>query len=609
MPKLEFTPDELKAYFKENLRYHFYKESIEKAEEMLVHADGLFPEKLIGERRPNEPQEVFDYRKKIFIAKTKPVFGKIVSSLSKIRRSSEWSIRYDDPDQFTRVAEEERLNQYCEFKFPDFTSITNWTFAVLLKKYLTDPNAVVFTYPRDFDVAENEHLKPFPEIFESANVLDFAQEDYAVLINPLGSEYYSNSKKERGVSFYVVTTERIFRYDQVNGRGRIDETLNFEHGLGFLPVFKIGAIVTKAEGNNYLHESRIADICPELNEAIREYSDLQASKVQHVYLERWEYTQNECPTCKGSNFIPNPNWSAENPSTPHQLPCNHPGCHNGYIPSGPYSKIIVRPTNNALEGSGTMPTPPAGYVEKDVEIVRIQDEGVDKHIYAALSAINFQFLEQTPLNQSGTAKEVDKDELNNTVNAIAEDLVRVMDNVYKIIAIYRYSGLYSVDEILDKMVPKISVPERFDILSTTHLEEQISKAKASKVNPTILTALEKEYAAKKFSTDPAVHDELNLILALDPFPNVSEDEKMSRLSNKGITQENYIISSNIQEFVQRALDEEKDFAKKKLKEQRQKMKDYAKEVMDAQEEKNKKLITPMPGDVVDETALEPVVNE
>ena len=94
MPRLSFTPDEIKRYIKADAKGYFHKEAVEIAEEMAVHADGKFPEKLLYERRPNEPDEVLEYRKKIFSAKTKPVFSKVFSSLQKIRRSSDWSIRF-----------------------------------------------------------------------------------------------------------------------------------------------------------------------------------------------------------------------------------------------------------------------------------------------------------------------------------------------------------------------------------------------------------------------------------------------------------------------------------------------------------------------------------
>jgi hypothetical protein len=90
--------------------------------------------------------------------------------------------------------------------------------------------------------------------------------------------------------------------------------------------------------------------------------------------------------------------------------------------------------------------------------------------------------------------------------------------------------------------------------------------------------MEVDYASKRFNTDESVRDLVSLTLKLDPLPNISEDEKMARLSNKGILPETYIVSSNINEFVQRALDEDPDFAGKPLKDQKAKLLTYAIEI-------------------------------
>jgi hypothetical protein len=584
MPKTQFTTQEIKGYFEGKIKHLFYEDAKDKAEAMLVHSDGEFPEDLITSRRPNEPQEVLEYRKAIFIPKTKPTFNKVVSSLSKIRRANDWSIKYENQEEFSRISEDENLYEYCEVNFPyGFGSVTNWTFAALLKKYLTDPNAIVFVQPIEDVENENQYVKPFPLIFDSEFVLDYVHGDYAVLKNPEGSVYYYRREAYVGESYYFLTTEKIIRFDQIDDKGNMKMVLEVEHGLTILPCFKIGAVICQTEGSEFLYESRISAMAPELDEAIREYSDLQAAKVLHIYPERWEFTQNECVVCKGTGRRSNPNWTVgcdEDDS----FPCDNPVCQNGYVVAGPYSKIMIKPADGLTAGQ-SVPTPPAGFIEKDVEIVKIQEEGVDKHIYNALAAINFEFLMQVPLNQSGTAKEVDKEELNNTVHAIAEDLVRVMDNVYELIALYRYKVQYPVEDIQEKMLPVITVPEKYDIVSSSVLERELSSAKTSKANPEILNALEIEYAGKKFNADPAVRDKLQLTFALDPLPNVTEEEKMSRLTNKGITQRSYVISSNIQEFINRALEEEKDFARKDIKEQREQMKKYADELIKEQDEK------------------------
>lgn len=174
---------------------------------------------------------------------------------------------------------------------------------------------------------------------------------------------------------------------------------------------------------------------------------------------------------------------------------------------------------------------------------------------------------------------MDKDELNNNVHSIAEDIVSAMDNIYKFIALYRYGQLYPAEVIVDEMAPVISVPERFDILSSSHLQEELKSAKESKLNPIITSALEIDYSGKRFITEPEIRDRLTLTLSLDPLPNISEDEKMSRLSNKGITMVAYVISSNIQAFVQRALQENKGFVDMEQAAQLEIMEKYAQGVI------------------------------
>jgi hypothetical protein len=560
-------PD-LKPYFDGQKHHFYYKDCVELCNKFAPHSDGVYPEELIECRRPNEPEEVKEYRKKIWKAKTKPTFSKIVSSLSKIRRSSDWSIKYPD-EQLTKIVEGESLEQYCEKDFPFFQSITNWVFSLLLKKYLTDPNAVVLIMPLETEgVPETQYLRPYPYIFDSCHVLEYEDGERVVLVNPEGCYYYTGRKQtaEKGKSFYIIDKTVIEKWDQVNSKGDYNITYSYQHSLETVPFFKIGAVIKEAEGSHFLYESRIEGILPDLDEALREYSDLQAAKVLHIFPERWEFTQNECSDCKGTGKRPNPGGEE-------QLTCAR--CTGrGYIAAGPYSKMLLRPQNN-VEGAGNIPNPPAGYVEKDVEIVKLMEASVKQHIYDALASINFQFLEQTPLNQSGAAKEVDKEELNNTVHSIAEDLVRVMDRTYKLNAYYRYKNLYPFDEI-DKMLPTIPVPEHYDLLSSQFMQEELGKAKNDKLNPVIISSMEVEYASKRFAEEPEVRDFLSLCLKLNPLPNISEDDKMSMLSNKGITLENYVVSSNIIEFVQRAIEEDKEFANKTLQEQKTKMLEYAK---------------------------------
>lgn len=539
MPKLEFTPLELKAYFTDKKMYHYCMLARDKEMQMRVHADGVFPDKLINERRPNESLEVLTYRKQIFVPVTQPYFDKIENTLQKIRRSSDWSIKYPDAS-FDKIVEGEKMIDYVEHNYPVFESVTNWAFSLLLRNYLIDANALLMVAPLYIPEAENEFVKPVVTIFNSCDVIDFVDGDYAVMINKVGSSLWKSAGVP-GKSFYIVTTEWVWKYEQ-SGPKTTDYTVTYEyaHGLEMLPVFKLGGITVDVYGTHSLYKSRVSGIIPMFTEALREYSDLQASIVLHLFLRRWEYSQNECTACKGTGQ----RMGYTEGIGACQVTCET--CHGaGYIATGPYSKTLIKP---AAADQLQLPTPPMGVEQIPHEIIELQQKSIKEHIYSALAAINFEFLADTPLNQSGTAKEVDKDELNSMVHSIAEDIVRIMDKVYWFIGLYRYSAQYTPDQIYD-MLPAIAVPEKFDILSTKYYDEQMTSAIKNKLNPAILNAMEVAYASKAFNNDAHIAKYVQLILQLDPLAGISEDDKMSRLSNGGITQLDYVVSSNINKFV------------------------------------------------------------
>lgn len=129
------------------------------------------------------------------------------------------------------------------------------------------------------------------------------------------------------------------------------------------------------------------------------------------------------------------------------------------------------------------------------------------------------------------------------------------------------------------MCPSIAVPEKFDLLSSQLLLDDLAKAKQNGINPVILNELQIEYAAKKFYNNPSVKNELESIFMLDPFPNVTEEEKMIRRANEGINQEDYVISCNIQQFVRRAMEEDPTFASKTLDQKNKVIRKFASDLI------------------------------
>lgn len=560
--------EELKLYLNGQKQHKCYTETVDLYKALKTHANGEVPKKLIEDRRPSESQDVMDYRTKIYVPKTKNPISKVITSLSKIRRSPDWNVKYYPKSFSSKIIEAERPDVYTENNYPGHDSVTNWIFSVLLKNYCVDANAVIMVMPVNIGAEKvNEYYKPVATLFNSDQVMYFDDAStFAILKSTDKSDLIKDdgtSAYQKGDVYFFVTEKEFFRLEQ-NKDGSYATTDQLLHNKGRLPVFKIKSAFLKQKDNSTIQESRIAPMLAGLDEAAREYSDLQAAKVQHMYPLFWYIQSKECNKCNGTGK-----------TVEESGPVSCKTCSGtGKIKFSPYAHLEVSP---AKLGEQNVPIPPAGYVSRDVEIIKHQETSVAQHLYSALAAINMQFLDQTPLNISGDAKQVDREELNNFVYSVAEDLVGTMDKIYWWINEWRYAVVVPDSKQREAMLPEISVPENFDLLPADYLMDEISKARTAKVNPILIAAMEHSYSVKKFYTNPEISTLIDSLYMLDPLAGYTVDEKMSLMQNKGCTLPDFVISAYITAFVKKAVATEKDFMSKPLEEKMNVMRKYADE--------------------------------
>jgi hypothetical protein len=545
MERNEISISELEEYFDGKKHRAGYKKCVKLYKDLKVHADGEFPEHLIHERRPNESARIQKYRRDVYKAITKSVVQRVLTSLTKIRRSVDWGIIHPIEKYPDSIPPSERLNYYTEKGFPMIESFEDWMFTIAFRNYILDANGVVLWLPYNRDAAENEYLQPVPMIFNSECVLEY--EPNELLIAKIDS--YKKDKREQ--KFITADQERIQKWKRTDGG--YEMVWEYEHQLGMMPAFVLGGMYRENIGYDIIRESRISPMLERLDEAAREYSDMQAEVVQHIHSERWQWATQNCTKCANDAGVST--GFINDDKNNKKITC--PSCNGARTVAGsPYVNMVVRPSKESM-GEQAAPIPPAGYITKETNIVEIQDRRIDEHIYKALSAINMQFLDQTPLNNSGKAKEVDRDELNNFVYGVAHDMVRIAKLSMRIMGEYRHNVIIKDAAARMELQPDIRVPQKFDLLSSSYLADEIAAAKSAKMNPVVIAALEREFAAKKFYNDPAVRDMLVLAMELDPLAAITEDDKMLRKANKGITEIDYIISSNITEMVRDAMQDEK----------------------------------------------------
>lgn len=555
------------------------KACMDLARALSVHANGEMPSDKIMSRRPSEPEEIKNYRKTIYVPKTKQAISKVIHSLEKIRRAQDWNIAYNAENVPSSVADNETLERYCEYNYPTFTSVTNWAFAELLKQSLIDANGIVAVILEKLPQSKAEYCKPVARFFGCDQIVEYVENEYIVLRSKDTTTYHVETKNGKGrrintngAIYYILTENEFVKYEQT-GATKFDPKQVFVHNCGRLPAWKVGGLFKTRINNDTIYESRLSGMVADLDEAAREYSDLQAEIIQHIHSEKYAYTNTECPVCKERGYV------IEDGK---QVTCSHCNGTGRVLNTSPYGIHLI---DAARAGELQVPTPPIGYIQKDTQIAQLQDTRVRNHIKDALAAVNMEFLAETPIDQSGVAKAYDANELNNFVNSVAEDLVRNIDNVYHFINEYRYRTIVPNEEKRRAMLPAINVPTKFDIVNTTILMQELQGARQAEANPETLRVLETNYAKMQFNTSPDVAERLETVFDLDPLFGVKEENKMTMLQNGGITETAYIISCNIHAFVRRAIFEDKEFCKKDLNQKMKKLEKYAEEVRKEAEKK------------------------
>jgi hypothetical protein len=569
----------VEPYIKSNNRHTAYPVTVDIADHLKFHFNGyVYREvKQIGERenpyfmqlidtrRPSESEHIKEYRRKIYLPKTKQPCFKVLNSLKKIVKSPDWSINYTKSETPAKIREGEQLEDYCETKLPFFGSVENWYYSYALKELLTDPNGLIVVLPVKYEVEKTDFRKPYPYFVASEHVYDYVEEEYVIFRTNKSYEYASTNGQVKYKEFVVciVTQNEVWEIRKTNEKGDYVIELMLTLTFGKLPAFRIGGIFKEIIDNSSVFESFVSAVLPGLDAAARETSDLDAEVVQHIFTTMWYYATQGCAPCSGTGSVL---------KAGKQVVCTT--CQgNGVMPKSPYKDLIVKP--------GTLdeqtPKPPfAGHIEKNTEIVKIQDERIFNHIFEALSAINMEFLAQTPLNQSGKAKEVDKDELNSFVYGVCYHSIGIICKVYYFINEIRVMDLGFTEEQKKEMLPKIAIPERFEILSESYLQEQITNSK-DKINPIIIGAREIEFIDKIFENNPVVKEKIKTIIQLNPLPSMSPEQKDEAVLSGTILKEDAIISNYIQFFVEKAVNEHDDFLEMEYDEKYKIIQGYAQE--------------------------------
>lgn len=574
-----FSADYIKEFVSnENARHPFYKKTVDISEHLKFHFDGVknriynyekdnaYFKILIEQRRPGESEPVKVYRKDNYKPITKIPCSKVTTSLQKISRSHGWKVDFSQVEKNTLIAEQDSPENYLTKKFPVSDSVENWYFEHALPEQLKDPNGLVLVVPfehylpyDDFKaLPENERVNPIAIFIPSIAVIDYVAGKHAVILSNEKWEYLSDDGKTklRGDVYWLIEKGSMSKV-----YAKQDKKYNYIENYGPLPVenlacFRIGGNLKDVYGITACYDSFVSPMVPYLDKAATEDNDLDAAVVLHLHPTMWYYTGQECNACRGIGYV-------KKAGTDVTEPCGE--CKgNGRLLHSPYTDIAVKPQE---AGTQAIPTPPIGFADKPIDIIKIQSERTREHIQDALSSINMEFLYQEPLNISGKAKSIDRDELNNFVSLVAKSCAKNIERINETVIAERYPDID--EKAREKLEPVIMVPESFDFFTSSTLIEDMKALVEADADPAIVNAVEVDYITKKFAGRTQLRDKLIIAKEIDPFSGIPSVDKENMMLANLIKKEDYILSVYINSFVDQAVREKPGF----LEMDRQKQKD------------------------------------
>ena len=543
-------------------RHEYIECAREKAEELEYHFENEYPERLLHTQHPSEEPWMKEYRKKRWQAPTTTATGRVYTFLQKIQQADDFKITFESDFKKTGIAEriglsDNTLKHYVTEELPKSGNLESWLFNVFLKTYLMDANAIVAVLPNYEDfvkspqtVTQLDWSRPYPQIIESEDLI-WEGEDYAII----KVEEYVDINRKKWDQFLAFTLEGLILFRQINSYtyDQPFQVFMLPYQFSYLPVVKVGSIIYEEEDGQLVYDSVLAPCLPAWNEVLFRTDDLNILWAMHALPQKWALKMSPCKTCNGTGQRTN--------RKDERVSCND--CSgSGRASASPFGLMEINIDRVSAVNPTPLvpPVPPAGYIERPTDTVKLFQEDIMQKEFQGFEAIGLELLGQIPAAQSGIAKEYDRKELNTFCFSVTVHLATIYCKVCFHIMYQRYNALFASSLInSDKVqaaLPQITVPTDYDVMTADMVAEQLTKAMAGKFNPLITAGIEQDYVEKLYGENSIQKTYLKLLSQLDPLPFKTTDEKTVLLSSNGCTQLDNILSANLAAFVMQKVEED-----------------------------------------------------
>lgn len=569
----------IKKGFSKNERHppeytEVYRKTVDLYEKIRPHAeDEYFPEKLFARKAPNEKPEEFEYRKTIFKligGVTYPYWSRAEGVTGRIWNEKNYSIKYP-------IVEAEELQKYSpqdyfEREYPQYVSIEAQFKSVITPTKLSDANAyaVVDVLPSE---SETELPRPYVRLYGCYDVIGFEPGKWLLALTKEKSVVTVAGKKaQEGLVFRFYDQYAVYVIKQVGKKEDYKFSSaepEYEYNLDRFYGDRLRG-KPKNEKQSIYYESYFQAAVPSLNEAILDASNLQISKINSAFPERWEYVD-PCDFGCDRGWIYDDGHYGDISHRHTCTGCGGTGLKNW---SSPMSVIQVQaPNENRTTNPGTnVQLPPAGYVSKSSEVTGILEfmrGEIESRCVTAFQMLNID-VSNSDVKGSDTAlgKMIDREELFSFMLTFSNEVFALMEFMINGCGKVRYGNNWKPVEI--------GYPQNFAIRSDSELTEEISNAKNSKLPGYIVNFLTKQYIGTRFNSQADVERINELVQRVDSIAMMDDIAIATRLSLGLLPKWKVILHDAINYFVEKAVRDNEGFWEKTPDEQENILVQYAK---------------------------------
>lgn len=494
---------------------------VSQYEEVSMHTRGKTPTKLIGERRPYEAEEIKKYRLKAYEAITKAPVTRAINNITRVFNKANVTVKMPND-----------LKAYVEQPIFKKKTFHMYVFHYVLRRMIEDPNGQLVWWPGGeglYDPLKQIEVEPILVLSKNIvhmddDVLTFIAAEKSPVTVPDGTR---NKVKNEGEVYYTITKDAYYKRFQYGEKSKkkFKWVELYRHEIGEIPAITLGgyeASETEEKTNEEIPflSSYFSAFVAYANETIRQFSDHQGIMTVSGFPIR-EMEQEPCQAegCKNGYIVGERVVGGKTKRTKCGV-CNGTG---RMAVSSPYG-VLYRKEKGFGNDKDVKDVPVMRYITPPVDILKYSGEYWKSLLQEAEKSLDLLFIDEA---QSGVAKEIDRETLLSTLDAIGKN---IYENIMK-------KSLMYIGELRTpgkKEIITINLPASFKMKTESELLQETTELKKNNAPDMLIAESTREVVRRRFSGDEVLLRMCDVMMMADPYFIYTINEKSVMLASGAI---------------------------------------------------------------------------